>query len=420
MVHPGDTFVGIKGEKVDGNNFLDIAFDKGAIACIVDKDVPQNLVENYKDKVIIQVSNTIKSLQEIASFVRLQYNIPVVAITGSVGKTSTKDIIASVISQNFDVLKTEGNLNNHIGLPLTILNLKNQTALVVEMGMNNLGEISLLSKIAKPTIAVITNVGTSHIGNLGSRENILKAKLEILDGLLENGKLIINNDNDLLHNWYQKNMAENIYTYGIKSNSTFVATNIFQDNYSSTFTVDNQKIKVAVSGKHFIYNALSAYAVGKMLNIADEKIIKGIAEFKLTAKRMEFRKISNNSIVIEDYYNASYESILMALDVLENLNTSKKIAVLGDILELGIFSEKIHKELGKEVKRKNVNVLITVGDAAKNIAEEAKKLGLQDVYICNDNKTATKILKQQIIEDSAILIKASHGMKFEEIAKEIK
>lgn len=420
MVHPGDTFVGIKGEKVDGNNFLDIAFDKGAIACIVDKDVPQNLVENYKDKVIIQVNNTIKSLQEIASFVRLQYNIPVVAITGSVGKTSTKDIIASVISQNFDVLKTEGNLNNHIGLPLTILNLKNQTALVVEMGMNNLGEISLLSKIAKPTIAVITNVGTSHIGNLGSRENILKAKLEILDGLLENGKLIINNDNDLLHNWYQKNMAENIYTYGIKSNSTFVATNIFQDNYSSTFTVDNQKIKVAVSGKHFIYNALSAYAVGKMLNIADEKIIKGIAEFKLTAKRMEFRKISNNSIVIEDYYNASYESILMALDVLENLNTSKKIAVLGDILELGIFSEKIHKEVGKEVKRKNVNVLITVGDAAKNIAEEAKKLGLQDVYICNDNKTATKILKQQIIEDSAILIKASHGMKFEEIAKEIK
>lgn len=420
MVHPGDTFVGIKGEKVDGNNFLDIAFDKGAIACIVDKDVPQNLVENYKDKVIIQVNNTIKSLQEIASFVRLQYNIPVVAITGSVGKTSTKDIIASVISQNFDVLKTEGNLNNHIGLPLTILNLKNQAALVVEMGMNNLGEISLLSKIAKPTIAVITNVGTSHIGNLGSRENILKAKLEILDGLLENGKLIINNDNDLLHNWYQKNMAENIYTYGIKSNSTFVATNIFQDNYSSTFTVDNQKIKVAVSGKHFIYNALSAYAVGKMLNIADEKIIKGIAEFKLTAKRMEFRKISNNSIVIEDYYNASYESILMALDVLENLNTSKKIAVLGDILELGIFSEKIHKELGKEVKKKNVNVLITVGDAAKNIAEEAKKLGLQDVYICNDNKTATKILKQQIIEDSAILIKASHGMKFEEIAKEIK
>lgn len=359
-------------------------------------------------------------MQEIASFVRLQYNIPVVAITGSVGKTSTKDIIASVISQNFDVLKTEGNLNNHIGLPLTILNLKNQTALVVEMGMNNLGEISLLSKIAKPTIAVITNVGTSHIGNLGSRENILKAKLEILDGLLENGKLIINNDNDLLHNWYQKNMAENIYTYGIKSNSTFVATNIFQDNYSSTFTVDNQKIKVAVSGKHFIYNALSAYTVGKMLNIADEKIIKGIAEFKLTAKRMEFRKISNNSIVIEDYYNASYESILMALDVLENLNTSKKIAVLGDILELGIFSEKIHKELGKEVKRKNVNVLITVGNAAKNIAEEAKKLGLQDVYICNDNKTATKILKQQIIEDSAILIKASHGMKFEEIAKEIK
>ena len=419
-INKGDMYVAIKGENVDGNNFICDAFDKGAIGCITDGEIPNELLQNYKDKLIIKVENTILALQQIASYIRMQYDIPVIAITGSVGKTSTKDIVASIVSKKYNVLKTEGNLNNHIGLPMTILSLDNQNAIVVEMGMNHFKEISVLSKIAKPTIAVITNIGTSHIGNLGSRENILKAKLEILDGMGKNGSLIINNDNDLLHDWSKKSKNKNIYTYGINNSSNYTATNILQNEYSSTFNINNNKININVSGKHFIYNALAAFTVGKLLDINEKDIIEGIAEFKLTSKRMEIRKMSNNSIIIEDYYNASFESTLMALDVLSKINSKKKIAVLGDILELGNFSDEIHKKIGMELIKYNIDALITVGKAAKSIASEAKKIGIGKIYICDNNMEAIHFLNQEIQDNSAILIKASHGMNFGEIAKEIK
>ena len=206
-IQKDDVYVGIRGERFDGNEFYEQAFQRGAKVCILqDIDISNEIKQKYSDRCVVIVENTIKALQQLASYKRELYHIPVIAITGSVGKTSTKDMIASVVGTKYHVLKTEGNLNNHIGLPMTILKLKEHNALVVEMGMNNLGEISILSKIAKPTIAVITNVGTAHIGNLGSRENILKAKLEILDGLQTDGSLIINNDNDLLHEWLEKNM----------------------------------------------------------------------------------------------------------------------------------------------------------------------------------------------------------------------
>lgn len=418
-INKGDIYVAINGENVNGNKFIGDAFSKGAIGCIIDEKISDELLQNYKDKIIIKVENTILALQQIASYIRMQYDIPVIAITGSVGKTSTKDIVASVVSKKYNVLKTEGNLNNHIGLPMTILSLDNQNAIVVEMGMSHFKEISVLSKIAKPTISVITNIGTSHIGNLGSRENILKAKLEILDGMGENGSLIINNDNDLLHDWSQKNTYKIIYTYGINNLSNYTATNIIQNEYSSTFNINNNKIDVNVSGKHFIYNALAAFTVGKLLNIDEKDIIKGISEFKLTAKRMEMRKTSNNSIIIEDYYNASLESTSMALDVLSTLNAKKKIAVLGDILELGDFSDEIHKKIGRELIKYNIDVLITVGKAAKNIATEAEKNGIKNIYVCDNNMEAVSYLKQENEKNSAILIKASHGMNFGEIAKEI-
>ena len=179
------------------SNYIEQAFINGAIGCITDENVNEEIINKYKEKVIIKVENTIKAIQELAKYKRSLYDIPVIAVTGSVGKTSTKDIIANVLEQKYKVLKTEGNMNNHIGLPMTLLKLKDHTAVVVEMGMNHFGEISLLTNIAKPTGCVITNIGTSHIGNLGSRENILKAKLEILEGLDKNGFVLINNDNDL-------------------------------------------------------------------------------------------------------------------------------------------------------------------------------------------------------------------------------
>ena len=205
-LNKGDVYVGLSGEHFQGSKLWKEALNLGAVGVLIEKvEITYEDLKNYQDKVIIKVEDTTKALQELAAYKRKQFNIPVIAVTGSVGKTSTKDMIASVLKQKYNVHKTSGNYNNHIGLPLTILGLKEEhEVLVTEMGMNHFGEISLLTNIAKPTVAVITNIGTAHIGNLGSRENILKAKLEILEGLEKDGAVIINNDNDLLHNWSKK------------------------------------------------------------------------------------------------------------------------------------------------------------------------------------------------------------------------
>ena len=321
------------------------------------------------------------------------------------------------------MLKTEGNFNNHLGLPLTLLKLKDHTAVVVEMGMNHFNEISVLTNIAKPTIAVITNVGTSHIGNLGSRENILKAKLEILEGLQENGKIIINNDNDLLHNWAQIVDRSNVLTYGIENKSKFTPYNIQENNNETKYMIDIEdeeyNVKVPVMGKHFVYNSLCATAVARSLNIEPEKIIQGIANFKLTAKRMDFRNLKNGVTVLADYYNASYDSMKSALEVVRDYKSNRKIAVLGDMLELGEFSEKLHQDVGTEVYNNKIDILITVGNLAKHIAKTAKELGTKEVYECKNNSEAAQILNQKIKEGDLILLKASNGMHFGEILEKI-
>ena len=237
QINENDTYIGIKGANFDGNKFWKDAFEKGAKAVIVqDIDFEKETLSNFSNKIIIKVKNTLEALYKIAEYKRSLYDIPVIGVTGSVGKTSTKDIIASVVSTKYKTLKTEGNNNNNIGLPFTILKLKEHEAAVIEMGMNHLGEISLLTKIAKPTISVITNIGTSHIGNLGSRENILKAKLEILEGM-EKPILVLNNDNDMLHEYNEKNKNKiEIKTYGINNDSDIMANNIILHENSSNFS----------------------------------------------------------------------------------------------------------------------------------------------------------------------------------------
>ena len=227
-IQEGDIYLGIKGEKFNGSIFFEEALQKGAKGCILqDIEIDEQTLIKYKDKFIIIVKNVVWAIQELAKYKRSLYNIPVIGVTGSVGKTSTKDIIASILSQKYKVLKTEGNYNNEIGLPLTILKLKDHQAMVVEMGMSAFGEISLLTNIAKPTVAVITIIGSSHIGELGSRENILKAKLEILEGLDDHGCVIINNDNDLLHSWYENNTDNHKHiTYGIENKIILMAKKI--------------------------------------------------------------------------------------------------------------------------------------------------------------------------------------------------
>lgn len=410
QINTGDVYVAIKGENFDGNDFYLDAIKNGAKICILSKDV-----ESVDNVTIIKVANTLMALRQIATFKRSIYNIPVVAITGSVGKTSTKDLVASVVSKGYNTLKTQGNYNNDIGLPLTILSLKDENAMVVEMGMNHLGELSVLTNIAKPTIAVITNIGTAHIGNLGSRENILKAKLEILEGL-QGKTVIVNNDNDLLHEWAIKNKDKyNIITYGIQNESTYVARNIKLYENKSEFYVDNNLVIVPVGGQHFVLNALCALAVGKELNIPIDRIINGIADLKLSKKRMEVSKTRDGVIVINDTYNANYDSMKAAINYLKGIEGRRKIAVLGDMLELGEFSKELHEKVGIEVDS-SIEVLVTIGKEARNIAKKSKA---KEIFEFDSNIEAINGIKNIINKNDAVLLKASNGMRFYEIANAI-
>ncbi len=421
-INVGDTYIAIKGENFNGNKFWKEALEKGAKTVIIeefnDKD---EKIEKYKDKNIILVKDTLKALQEIAKYKRNLYNIPVIAVTGSVGKTSTKDIIASVVSTKYKTLKTEGNNNNEIGLPLTILKLKDEEALVIEMGMNHFGEISVLTQIAKPTLAIITNIGTSHIGNLGSRENILKAKLEIIEGMKE-VSIVINNDNDLLNEWYNENKEKyEINTYGIKNQSNVMAKKINLKENSSNFTaeINEEKISinVPVGGQHFVYNAMCAIMVGKKLNISNEQIKQGIKSFELTKKRMEILKSKNGATIINDSYNASYESMKVAIEYLASMPAKRKIAILGDMFELGKYAEELHKKVGKEIEKNKIDILICCGENSKNIIKEVKESC--KVYYCNDINEIVELANKILTKDDVVLIKASNGMKFFNIVSKI-
>ena len=424
IIKENDVYIGIKGENFDGNKFYDKAFDNGASICILD-NIEDIDINKYKDKTIIKVEDSIIALGKIAAYKRSLYNIPVIAITGSVGKTSTKDMIASVLETKYNVLKTEGNNNNNIGMPLTILKLKDHNCMVLEMGMNHFNEISYLTKIAKPTIAVITNIGTAHIGNLGSRENILKAKLEILEGLHKDGVLCINSDNDLLYKEYDK--LKNKYkvkTIGIDNISDYMAYNIKEDITGSIFTIkDNdieENIQVNVATRPFIYNSLMGYAIGKELNIENDLIKKGISNLKLTAHRLE-KKINKRGVtIIDDTYNASYDSMKSALELLGKSN-NRKIAILGDMLELGEYSEEIHRKIGEDVVNNNIDILITVGNLSLYIKEEVSKEGFNkdNIYSFEKQEDTYNLLNNILKEGDLVLVKGSHGINLDKLVEEM-
>ena len=424
-IQKGDCYIGIKGANFDGSKFWKEALEKGASSVIVENvDLTEEEKIEWKGKTVIKVENTLEALYEIAKYKRSLYDIPVIAITGSVGKTSTKDIIANVVSKKYKTLKTIGNNNNNIGLPFTILRLEDEEAMVLEMGMNHFGEISLLSSIAKPTICVITNIGTSHIGNLGSRENILKAKLEILEGA-KNPKVIINNDNDLLHKWYEENKEKyDIETYGIKTKSDLMAKNIKLEESKSEFTcnINNKEktIKVPVGGEHFILNSLCAALVGKNLEISEEKIATGIETFELTQKRMDITELKNGIKVINDAYNASFEAMKASLKVLGEFKDRRKIAILGDMFELGEFSEELHRKVGKEVYKNKIDILIGSGENIKHTIEEAKKeMNPENIYYFENKENIIDLLEKIAKPKDVILFKASNGMKFYELAERV-
>ena len=427
-IKKGDTYIAIRGENFDGNVFWKDALDKGAQTVIMNKmNIDKYILNAYKNKNIIQVEDTKKALIQIAIAKREMYkDLIVIGITGSVGKTSTKDIIANVLSQKYNTLKTEGNNNNDIGLPLTILRLKDEKYAVIEMGMNHLGEISILTKIARPTISVITNIGTSHIGNLGSRDNILKAKLEILDGM-EKPNIVVNNDNDLLHNWYLNNKNKiNIKTFGIYEKSDCMAFDIVKEENSSSFicNLNDEKFeeKIPIGGEAFIQNSLCASIVGKMCRLSNNEIQKGISNFKLTTKRMENIILKNGARIINDSYNASFESMKASIEYLSNTKAKRKIAVLGDMFELGKYSEELHRKVGNIISENNINKLYLIGDMAKFIGYEAEKNSnlKGNIYYLESKEELLKKIKKEINKDDIVLFKAANAMRLFEIVEKLR
>ena len=417
-INDGDIYVGIRGEVNDGNIFFEDAINRGAKAIIVDNSKLD--YDKYGDVTIVLVKDTVWCLQELARYKRSLFKGEVIAITGSVGKTTTKDMVASILSEKYKVLKTEGNYNNHIGLPLTILNYTLEDVMVVELGMSHKGELSLLSRIAKPTLSIITNVGTAHIGNLGSRENILKAKLEILDGM-DNKKLIINNDNDMLHEYYVKN-SDNVITVGINSSSMYRAVNV-RDN-CLFFDIDGylENVKNVYMNEAYIINLLVGYAVGSLLGLTNEEYLNGVKKVTLSSKRLEMVMNKYGYNIINDSYNANYDSMKVGLEYLHNINYSgRKIAVLADMLELGEYSKKMHEDVGIEVVKNKIDVLVTVGEYARYINDKAISVGFDknNSYHFNNNIECIDFLKGFLKRGDTVLFKGSNGMKLYEIIDEI-
>lgn len=421
-IQVGDCYVGIQGETFNGNLFWRDAKEKGACACIVDSF--SDTLDDEEDFTIIQVSDSIKALQDLATYVREQLDIPVVAITGSAGKTTTKDMIASLLSEKYKVLKTPGNLNGQIGLPFNILEWNGEEVMVLEMGMNDFGQMDILTRIAKPTIAVITNIGTAHIGILGSRENILKAKLEILHGMKEGSDLIINADNDLLKSLDLPNYK--LHSCGMKNQVEYFAKDVHfssnQSSYTLVFGSKETSITIPVMGEVFVLNSLLACCVGDLLGLTLDEIKRGLGNVCLSNHRMEIIKCKHEITLINDSYNANFEAVESALNILKAYDGRRKIAVLGDILEMEDWSEKIHRKIGSLSVLKDCDRIYLCGDSTKYIQDEAIKNGFLESHIFHFENTS--LLKEQILQDllegDTILVKASKAMHFQELAEELK
>ena len=417
----GDLFIPIVGERFDGHEFINQSLEAGASACLTHK-----LTAPVEGKTIIKVENTLKALGDIARYYRGKFKIPVIGITGSVGKTSTKEMVASVLGQRFNVLKTEGNFNNEIGLPLTIFKLDAfHEGAVIEMGMSGFGEISTLSSIARPDVAIITNIGLSHIEKLGSRQNILKAKMEILDGLSSNGLLILNGDDKLLYGMKDFLKFRTVF-YGMEDDMDYQAYNVKTIGEHGTYfeiTVKNTdyKVHVPVPGVHNVYNALAAIVAGIHLNIPMDSIIKGITEF--VPGKMRLNIISHNNMkIINDAYNASPQSMEAAIDVLSDIKGSgRTIVVLGDMLEMGDWAQKAHVDIGKYAVLKGIDYILTVGENGRNIALGASNAGALRNRISSfeNNKEVAKFLEGFVKPGDVILVKGSRGMKMEEIVEHL-
>lgn len=403
-------FIPLKGEKFDAHSFLDDVCQKGVGAYFCEKAYVCT-----SDAVGILVEDTGKALLDLAKFYRKKFDLKVVALTGSVGKTTTKEFLASVIAQKYNVLATKGNFNNNIGVPLTLFGLRSEHEVaVVEMGMSNFGEIEVLTKCACPDIAVITNIGTSHIEFLGSREGILKAKSEIFDGMTENGIAVLNGDDDYLPSLKNSVDLSKISLVGINNKDCeYIAYDTVSREDGCEFFCDGKKYRINLPGVHNIYNALCAIAVGENLGMSYEEIYKGLLSYESSGIRQNIVSV-NGYKVINDCYNASPQSDIASLGVLMTVSAKRRIAVLGDIGELGEMGIELHRSVGTYFESSSCDTLITVGPLSKYMADEVKS---KAVYCFDSVEDCIEFLKTYVKDGDAVLVKASRFMKFERISE---
>lgn len=417
-ITPGSLFVPLIGERYDGHAYIDSALEAGAAGCLTAVDQ-----KNCRpDRFFIRVEDTEKALGDLAAWYRQQFRIPFVAITGSVGKTTAKDMTAAVLGARYRVLKTEGNLNNSIGMPMTLLNLdRTHQVCVVEMGMDKLGEIDWLAGIAKPDIGVITNIGDAHIERLGSRENIFQAKCELLPHVAKDGLLVLNGDDPMLVSLRGRTDVPAVYCgkgEGLEyraevtggDGETFISCRL------RTPKMDRE-VRIPALGAHMVYPVLTAAAIAERLGLTADEIEQGISSFVPTRMRMNIIRRAENITILDDTYNANPQSMRAAISVLADSRSSWKAAVLGDMLELGPFAPALHAGVGSYLGRVHADCLVAVGELAAHIARGAREAGVPMVFEVRNREDAIAMLPAVIRPDSTILVKASRGMRMEEITK---
>ena len=414
-----NVFVAVIGENLDGHKFMQSAYENGCKTFI--KNASSSIKLNSSDINLIEVEDTQIAVGNIAKYYKEKFDIPYIGVTGSVGKTTTRDMIYATVSSRFNTLKNEGNLNNHFGVPLTLFNLdESYECAVIEMGMSNFKEIEYLANIVNPKIGVISNIGLSHIENLGSQEGILEAKMEIATNFNENNTLVVNGDDKFLATLKEKNLNYSLKTFGFNKNNDIYCESYEMNEEDLTFTcyIDGKKEEIFIPtvGEHNIYNAMAAILVGKELNISLDDIKNGLKNFKATKMRLDIIK-NNKMTIINDAYNASPDSMEAAIKILGRYK-NRKVAILGDMFEMGEHSEYGHRLVGRYAID-NTDLLVAIGKDAIFMCDEAKSLGFDEsnIYYFNTKEEAIENIDTIIKEDDVVLVKASRGMQLEKIVE---
>lgn len=410
-IQPGSLFVCLRGERFDGHSFASQAAQLGAAALLVDHPVDADVPQ-------LVVTDTGKALLQLAGWYRRRFQLPVVGLTGSVGKTTTKEFIALVLGAKYNTLKTQGNLNNEIGVPQMLFRLEDShTAAVIEMGMNHFGEISRLTRAVAPTVGLITNIGVSHIENLGSRAGILQAKLEILEGMAPDAPLIVNMDNDMLRTVKLGDRPLLIFAIDDQS-ADFTATDIAEQGSTTTFTVHHsaftQPVTIPTVGIHNVYNALAAMAVGYVTGVDPAAAASALANYVPAGMRQNLVQVGGVQ-VIEDCYNASPDSMRAALQTLGKLPVRRRYAVLGAMLELGDYAKEAHTQVGKMAAENGIDGVLAYGADAAYIVEAAKQAGLENARLFDTKEALAQSLAQQVQPGDGVLFKGSRGMHLEDV-----